>query len=285
MKSESKNKKYTSPAAFRMALEERLKNISKKENVDIQRLRRELSFDRFLTRIFESSHSPWVLKGGYAMELRFKEARATRDIDLGMKIKTAPNKAEVLETLQNEASKDMNDHFEFIVGKAMMDLEGSPYGGARYPVDARMDGRTFAKFHVDIAIGDILIEPLKKIKSRDWLSFSQIPAGKYTAISEEQQFAEKIHAYTLPRQRPNSRVRDIVDMVILIHSKRMNRKKTKEMIQETFKRRKSHPVPPTLPIPTPSWKEPFRALAKECGINEEIEKSFSTITSFYQKLL
>ena len=284
MKKDQKNQRYSSPAAFRMALEDRLKNISRKENVDIQRLRREVAFDRFLARLFESSKSPWVLKGGYAMELRIKEARATTDIDLGMKIKTILKKGEVLEAIQNEASHDLHDHFEFIIGSASMDLAGSPYGGARYPVDARMDGRTFAKFHVDIALGDILIEPLKKIKSRDWLSFSHIPAGVYVAIAEEQQFAEKIHAYTLPRQKPNSRVRDLVDMHLLIRSELMDGKKTKDMILGTFKRRKTHPVPSILPAPVPAWKEPFQALAKECGLNEDIEKSFSTVTAYYQKL-
>jgi len=35
-------------------------------------------------------------------------------------------------------------------------------------------------------------------------------------IAREQQFAEKIHAYTLPRSATNSRVKDLVDMALLI---------------------------------------------------------------------
>jgi len=53
--------------------------------MDLQRIRRTVAFNRFLARIFADSTSPWVLKGGYAMELRLDNARATRDIDLGFR--------------------------------------------------------------------------------------------------------------------------------------------------------------------------------------------------------
>ena len=63
-----------------------------------------------------------------------------------------------------------------------------------------MDGRTFAKFHVDIGIGDEIIEPLNLLEGGDWLAFAGIPRQKFLAISREQQWAEKFHAYTRPRR-------------------------------------------------------------------------------------
>jgi hypothetical protein len=62
-------RRYASGPALRTALEERLKRISREEAVDLQRLRRQVAFDRFLARLFRSPSSDWVLKGGYAMEL------------------------------------------------------------------------------------------------------------------------------------------------------------------------------------------------------------------------
>jgi hypothetical protein len=62
--------------------------------------------------------------------------------------------------LQEEAATRLNDYFEFLVGEAREDLEGSPEGGSRYPVQAQMDGRDFARFHVDVGIGDEVLEPL-----------------------------------------------------------------------------------------------------------------------------
>ena len=75
-------KKYTTAGAFRRALEERLKTTSMKEQTDLNRLRRQVSFDRLLARLFRDAAPPWFLKGGYALELRYKAARSTVDIDL-----------------------------------------------------------------------------------------------------------------------------------------------------------------------------------------------------------
>ena len=73
---------YASAGAFRKALEERLKSESRARQMDVNRLRRQVSFDRLLARLFRTEAVPWVLKGGYALELRFKAARSTIDIDL-----------------------------------------------------------------------------------------------------------------------------------------------------------------------------------------------------------
>src|SRR5437667_10647819 len=81
-------KKYATAAAFRRALEDRLQVIAGKESVDLQRLRRQVAFDRLLARLFRAAQPralPWVLKDGYAMELRIKAARTTKDIDLAMR--------------------------------------------------------------------------------------------------------------------------------------------------------------------------------------------------------
>jgi hypothetical protein len=59
----------TSAGAFRQALEERLKTISRQEGTDFQRLCRQVAFDRFLARLVNEPMGDWILKGGYAMEL------------------------------------------------------------------------------------------------------------------------------------------------------------------------------------------------------------------------
>jgi len=42
------------------------------------------AFDRLLCRLFAKPNAPWLLKGGYALELRLKTARTTRDMDLAV---------------------------------------------------------------------------------------------------------------------------------------------------------------------------------------------------------
>jgi hypothetical protein len=199
--------------------------------------------------------------------------------------KRKPEKDEVLRRLQDAGSADLNDFFVYRIGEAATDLEGAPYGGARYPVEAVLGGRTFARFHLDIGIGDIVIEPVEIFRSRDWLSFAQIPAASVSVISSEQQFAEKLHAYTLPRpQNQNSRVRDLVDMVLLAGNDRLLLLKTKEAISGTFKRRGTHPIPLEIPAPPKSWEKPFIALAAECELQLTLDEAFNTIKNFFTLL-
>jgi hypothetical protein len=59
-------KSYASSTAFRRALEDRLIRMASNENVDVQRLRREVAFDRFLMRLFFKAPAPWMLEKYYA---------------------------------------------------------------------------------------------------------------------------------------------------------------------------------------------------------------------------
>jgi hypothetical protein len=75
-------KSYKTAGAFRAALETRLQTRARAQGSDLQRLRRQVAFDRLLARTFSKGPQatyPWVLKGGYAMELRMHSARTTKD--------------------------------------------------------------------------------------------------------------------------------------------------------------------------------------------------------------
>ena len=62
--------KYATPQAFERAFSDRLKRQAAEEGVELDRLRKRVAFDRFLARFFGRVPSRWVLKGGYALELR-----------------------------------------------------------------------------------------------------------------------------------------------------------------------------------------------------------------------
>jgi hypothetical protein len=172
-------KSYKTAGAFRAALENRLQMRARDEKTDLQRLRREVAFDRFLTRIFLRGPKvdyPWLLKGGYAMELRIQFARATKDLDLTLRDGTGLSKVpkergeEVRAMLQEAVRARLDDFFEFLIGEAREDLDGAPEGGSRYPIQAQMDGRDFARFPVDVGIGDEVIEPLDVVTGKEaWI--------------------------------------------------------------------------------------------------------------------
>ena len=177
------------------------------------------------------------------------------------------------------------DFFIFVFGNATQDLDAAPYGGARFPVDARLAGRTFVKFHLDVSTGDVLREPYESLSGRDWLGFAGIASANFPAVSPEEQFAEKLHAFTLPRVgRENTRVKDLVDLVLLIERTRLDVARLPKAIRETFQRRKTHGIPATLASPPASWPTPFAEMARECGITVDMEKHFGVVQQFFSRL-
>lgn len=279
---------YATAGAFRRALEERLKRISMSEQIDPNRLRRQVSFDRLLARLFREEAPPWVLKGGYALELRFKAARSTVDIDLTVQripVSADEDQSQIVrEMLQDVADVSLGDWFDFTLGPPVADLTAAPYGGARYPVEARMDERIFARFHLDAGIGDVVLPPVETVVCRDWLGFAGIPTAQVRMIAREQQFAEKVHAYTLPRNASNSRVKDLVDLALLIKSCGLDRRRILDVLHLTFERRGTHDLPETLVPPPTDWQIPFRALAEECGMPTEVAAAFESVQEFLEEV-
>ncbi len=267
---------YATAGTLRAALETRLLERSRRDGVDLQRLRRQVAFDRLLARMFSDASRAsraWVLKGGYALELRFHQARSTKDLDLTVRVEaddrgTLARSANALrERLQLATMEPQSDFFTFVIGEVMLDLDQAPEGGARFPVDARLDGRTFVRFHVDLGVGDEVIEPLEELTGDDWLGFAGIPAASVPALSAEQHWAEKLHAYTRPREgATNTRVKDLVDLVLLIERHELSADRVRSAVEATFGRRRTHPVPVDLPPPPALWNRPFAILAAECGL-------------------
>jgi hypothetical protein len=279
---------YATAGAFRRALEERLKRASLTDQIDPNRLRRQVSFDRLLARLFREDPAPWVLKGGYALELRFKAARSTVDIDLIVQRVAASGGGDenqvVRQMLQSAAAVALGDWFEFTIGPPVMDLTAAPYGGARYPVEARMDERIFARFHLDAGVGDVVMLPLETIVCRDWLGFAGIESSRVLMIAREQQFAEKIHACTLPRNAANSRVKDLVDLALLIGSGGLDKQRILDALRLTFERRGTHNLASLLPPPA-DWQIPFQALAEECGLPTDVAAVFAGVQEFLEEVL
>src|SRR5687767_6143971 len=101
--------RYTTPEAFKQALETRLRHQAGRAATDITHFRQLLVFDRFLSRVFAEFGEKVVLKGGVVLELRLQRARATRDIDLRL----LGDPEGVLEQLRNAGRRNMGDFFSF----------------------------------------------------------------------------------------------------------------------------------------------------------------------------
>ena len=201
------------------------------------------------------------------MELRIRAARTTRDIDLALRKSAAtPNEwnVEVVTAMLRQAAAiNLPDGFEFIIGEAALDLDAAPYGGARFTVRAQMAGRQFAQFHVDGSPGDVLREPYELLEGRDWFGFAGLPHARVPAVSPEEQFAEKLHAYTLPRNgHESTRVKDLVDLVLLTERSKLDATRLAKSICETSQRSNTYIVPSALATPPDSWSVRFSEMRR-----------------------
>lgn len=113
------------------------------------------------------------------------------------------------------------------------------------------------------------------------MGFAGIPSGQFPSISREEHFAQKLHAYTLHRgDRSNTRVKDLIDLVLLIDSDAMDQGRLKQDIVDTFQRRETHPVPRALEPPPEFWGAVFAKLALECEIDGDIHTQFEKVSHY-----
>ena len=84
--------------------------------------------------------------------------------------------------------------------------------------------------------------------------------------------------------RENTRVKDLVDLVLLIERTTMNATRLPKAIRESFQRRKTHEIPSALAAPPASWSKPFSEMAVECGLAPNMEGLFEVVAKFFSGL-
>jgi hypothetical protein len=281
---------FATPAAFKASLEARLKTVAEKRGIPINTLRLKLVIERLLARLFASPNPPWLLKGGYAMELRYRpRARTTRDIDLTC---SSPEQtleqrlAAIREQLQDAAEKDLGDYLNYRIEAPSSELTGAPLGGARFPCEAFLAGKTYGRFHIDLGFGDEPGVAPETLIGDDLLAFADIQPPRVLAIPKPQQFAEKIHAYTFPwTDRVNMRTKDLVDLVLLIETGSVDPESVQDAVRATFGRRTSHLLPTSLPDPPKQWAKDFESMAAEAQLSmRDLAAAFAVLQEFWGRI-
>lgn len=253
--------KYRSARAFRNALNTRLREHAG-AGEDLARLQRRLAYERLLVRLFGMVGDTWVLKGGYALELRLGgKARATIDLDFN-----APTGVDLLDILQNAAEQELDDFFRFVVQPPDRSwLAGPPEGGQRFRVQAFLDGaQPYTTFLIDVGQGDLLISAVDQLPARVDVTFAGLPAVTVPTYPLPEHFAEKVHAYTRPRpDGGRTRVKDLLDLSLLITELHLQPgPQLAHVLRAVFAHYATHSLPQPLPLPPADWQLPFQAMAQ-----------------------
>lgn len=253
--------RYASARAFRNALNTRLREQAG-AGEDLARLQRRLAYERLLVRLFSLVGDTWVLKGGYALELRLGgKARATKDLDFN-----APTGVDLLDVLQEAAEQEMDDFFRFTVQPPERgQLAGPPEGGRRFRVQAFLDGaQPYTTFLMDVGQGDLLISAVDQLPARVDVTFAGLPAVTFPTYPLPEHFAEKVHAYTRPRpDGGRTRVKDLLDLSLLITELHLQPSpQLAHVLRAVFAHYGTHPLPQPLPLPPADWQLPFQVMAQ-----------------------
>jgi predicted nucleotidyltransferase component of viral defense system len=263
--------KYKSAPAFRQALERRLPVLSQETGRSSVRLRKEVAFDRLLARLVATAPDRWLLKGALALDYRFgSHARTTRDIDLA----TAGDEVSATADLLAGQAVDLGDFFSFAIERISA-LDRLRDGAAvRYHVTAELAGRTFDEFVLDVGFDPPTDVELARLRGPDLLAFADLAPVEVAAVPLEFQIAEKVHAYTRgygDSAHASTRVKDLVDLALIATEGAPNAALLRAALDRTFAGRASQRVPPTLPDPPPDWRVPYGRMAREIGLDPDLE--------------
>lgn len=223
----------------------RLLNIAKAEQTDFNAVLVRYALERFLYRLGQSAHADhFVLKGAMLFNLWYAMPhRPTRDVDL---LGFGPSDLEsIAQTFRQIVSVASTDGMVFDPASVVVDeiRKNAGYAGARVLVSAEL-ARARCKVQIDIGFGDAVtpgpVDATYPVLLADFAAPQLRTYPVYTVV------AEKLHAMVLLGMT-NSRVKDYLDVWILLEREVLDASVLATAIAATFKRR-STAVPTALPM-------------------------------------
>jgi len=251
-----------------MALSQRLLTQSETTGVSLDRLRRRVLFERIITRLYAAEPGIWVVKGGMALEVRLRdEARLTKDLDLGLRATVQASgdlKARLIEALSIDPDKD---GFMLSVGsvkRLMEDNQGQATW--RASIAAQLAGKPFGGMQVDVSPRLYELDETDFMVLPNFLDFAGIQPPEVELVSVDRHVAEKFHGMLKEfPDRENTRVRDLVDLVLLNEHGLVDPERAVESVRSVWAER-NEILPDEFPSLPVSWPDRYEAMAAELNL-------------------
>lgn len=247
---------YDSPAAFRRALTDRLKNAAGESRWTLPQLQRQMAYDRLLERLYLVDEG-WIVKGAVALLARDLGVRATIDIDVFRDIARETAERE----LREAAGKNIGDWFRFEVGPPQAIRDAA--SGTRLPVKAYIGATAWAAFHVDLVGSEVTMtgDP-EKVPALARVDIPDVEQHGYRAYPLVDHIADKVAA-TFDRygdgEAPSTRYKDLVDLVAIVTEASVKAGPQMTALASEAKRR-GITLPPRFDVPDRSmWERGYAA--------------------------
>jgi hypothetical protein len=253
--------------------------------VDLSRLRKLVVFERLLARLLAVAPDQWILKGGLALDFRLGDrARATVDMDLGRH----DNEAAASADLVRGQRTDLGDFFTYDIARTPLLDDADVAGTVRYRVRASLAGRRFEEFLVDVGFSAPPPWEPDEVAGPDFLVFADVDPLRVPTIPLPQHLAEKVQAYTRrygALQRPSTRVKALVDLVLMAETSPFIAGEIRRSIHYTFTARSAQAVPSAFPEPPPDWPARYARLARGLSITTDSREAHRIVAAFLDPVL
>lgn len=189
-----------------------MKTIAKKRNLNVQDVQQRYILEEFAIKISKSNYKEQIiLKGGFVVStLLGLDTRMTRDIDM-TSISNIYNKDDITEIITDIIKTYTHSFFNYELVSIKQAQKDDNYAGYVVMLKATLD-RTEIKFKLDISNNTLIYPEAIDNKLKSLFSDETIKLNTY---SLENIIAEKYET-TLDRGEYNSRMRDLVDIYLLM---------------------------------------------------------------------
>lgn len=275
---------YESPAAFRRALTDKLKDAAEESRWTLQQLERQMAYDRLLERLYLVDEA-WIVKGAAALLARDLGVRATIDIDVFRNIVRETAERE----LRDAAGKDIGDWFRFELGPPQAVRDGA--SGTRIPVKAYIGTTVWAAFHVDLLGSEVTMtgDP-EKVPALARVVMPDVEQHGYRAYPLVDHIADKVAA-TFDRygdsEAPSTRYKDLVDLVAIVTEASVKALPQMAALASEAKRR-GITLPPRFDVPDRSlWERGYLAEAARSllPVAHTLDEALAIVRPFIDPLL
>jgi len=273
---------YTTPAAFRRALTECLRQASKEGPWTLQQLQRQVGYDRLLERLYLVDHG-WIVKGATALLARDLGVRGSLDVDVYREVGREVAEAD----LRAAADRDLGDWFRFEIGAAA--ITGNQ--AVRVPVKAVIGATAWVEFHVDLIGSDLRMtgqpEDVPPVARG---VIPHVDQTGYRAYPLVDHVADKVAA-TYERhggqQAPSTRYRDVVDLVSIVTRASVSAVEQHAALESEFRRRRLT-LPSSFDVPDRSlWETGYAAEARRSllTVGQTLNEALAIVRPFLDPLL
>lgn len=182
-----------------------------------------------------------VGEGALALDFRLGSVtRTTMDMDLAYAESQDAAEADLIAA----QTFDLEDYFEFNLIK-MRTYASADIHSASYRARVEVAGRIFEEITVDIGSDDPIDWMTEHVLGTNLLEFADLERMNIPILPLEQHVAEKVHAYTRTYGdgMPISRVKDLIDMVLIKSFANLDADKLRDALEVTFEARSLHRLP------------------------------------------